>query len=219
MSWRLTLAASLSITSLDAGYGAVRILHGVSLSVGESETVALLGTNGNGKSTLMKCIMGIVRPTAGSISATIDGTRHDLVGMSTEDVVDLGIGFVPFSPLGKGFLTGKIQSTADFDDSDNRKTNPRFVGENFERNLRAAREVEAIAAEVGATPAQVAIAWLLAQGNDIAPIPGTKRVSRLEENVAADAVELTAAQVEKLTSLPPVAGEHHSEQQMAWIER
>lgn len=89
------MAASLSINGLDAGYGAVRILHGVSLSVGESETVALLGTNGNGKSTLMKCIMGMVRPTAGSIAAIIDGTRHDLVGMSTEDVVDLGIGFVP----------------------------------------------------------------------------------------------------------------------------
>jgi branched-chain amino acid transport system ATP-binding protein len=95
MSWRLILAASLTISGLDAGYGAVRILHSVSLSVGESETVALLGTNGNGKSTLMKCVMGMVRPTAGSISATIDGAQHDLVGMSTEDIVDLGIGFVP----------------------------------------------------------------------------------------------------------------------------
>jgi branched-chain amino acid transport system ATP-binding protein len=89
------LAASLSVSDLDAGYGAVKILYGVSLSVGESETVALLGTNGNGKSTLMKCIMGMVRPSAGSIVAAIDGTQHDLVGMPTEDVVDLGIGFVP----------------------------------------------------------------------------------------------------------------------------
>jgi branched-chain amino acid transport system ATP-binding protein len=89
------LAASLSIKGLDAGYGAVRILHGVTLFVAEGETVALLGTNGNGKSTMMKCIMGMVRPTAGSISATIDGTAHELVGMSTEDIVDLGIGFVP----------------------------------------------------------------------------------------------------------------------------
>jgi branched-chain amino acid transport system ATP-binding protein len=94
-SWRPTLAASLSIKGLDAGYGAVRILHGVTLFVAEGETVALLGTNGNGKSTMMKCIMGMVRPTAGSISATIDGTAHELVGMSTEDIVDLGIGFVP----------------------------------------------------------------------------------------------------------------------------
>src|SRR6195952_844398 len=95
MSWRRILAASLFINGLDAGYGAVKILYGVSLAVAEGETVPLLGTNGNGKSTLMKCIMGMVRPTAGSIAAIIDGTRHDLVGMSTEDVVDLGIGFVP----------------------------------------------------------------------------------------------------------------------------
>src|ERR1700735_4569484 len=93
--WRLILAASLSITGLDAGYGAVRILYGVSLSVAETETVALLGTNGNGKSTLMKCIMGMVRPTAGSIAATIDGDRPQVIGMATEDIVDLGIGFVP----------------------------------------------------------------------------------------------------------------------------
>jgi branched-chain amino acid transport system ATP-binding protein len=95
MSWRRILAASLTITGLDAGYGAVRILHNVSLSVGEGETVALLGTNGNGKSTLMKCIMGMVRPSAGSIIATIDGQRHELSGMATEAIVDLGIGFVP----------------------------------------------------------------------------------------------------------------------------
>src|SRR3978361_502418 len=94
-SWRRTLAASLCMSGLDAGYGAVRILYGVSLSVAEGETIALLGTNGNGKSTLMKCIMGMVRPTAGSIVATIDSRRHDLIGMSTEAIVDLGIGFVP----------------------------------------------------------------------------------------------------------------------------
>ena len=132
---------------------------------------------------------------------------------------ELGIGFVAYSPLGRGFLTGQIRSTADFDDSDNRKTNPRFVGENFERNLRAVAEVEAIAAEVGATPAQVALAWLLAQGDDIAPIPGTKRVSRVEENVAADGVELTAEQIDKLTRLSPAAGEHHNEAQMKMIDR
>jgi branched-chain amino acid transport system ATP-binding protein len=95
MSWRPTLAASLSITGLEAGYGLVRILHGVSLTVAEGETVALLGTNGNGKSTLMKSIMGMVRPTAGSITATIDGKAHELIGMATEDIVDLGIALVP----------------------------------------------------------------------------------------------------------------------------
>ncbi|MBV9248896.1 MAG: ABC transporter ATP-binding protein [Acetobacteraceae bacterium] len=89
------MAASLTITDLDAGYGAVRVLHGVSLTVREGETVALLGTNGNGKSTLMKCVLGMVRPSAGFISAEIDGTRHNLVEMSTEDIINLGIGVVP----------------------------------------------------------------------------------------------------------------------------
>jgi branched-chain amino acid transport system ATP-binding protein len=89
------LANSLTLSSIEAGYGAVRVLHGVSMTVGSGETVALLGTNGNGKSTLMKCIMGMVRPTAGSIVAEIDGRQHELVGLATEAIVDLGIGFVP----------------------------------------------------------------------------------------------------------------------------
>ena len=95
MSWRPTLAASLRISGLDAGYGAVSVLHGVTLDVREGETVALLGTNGNGKSTLMKCVMGMVRPSAGSIEAEIDGVRTSLIGLSTEQIVELGIGFVP----------------------------------------------------------------------------------------------------------------------------
>jgi len=89
------LASSLSVTGLDAGYGAVRVLEDVSLSVGPGQTVVLLGTNGNGKSTLMKCVMGIVPSTAGTIVAEIDGERHDLVGRSTEAIVDLGITLVP----------------------------------------------------------------------------------------------------------------------------
>ena len=89
------MGSSLIVESIDAGYGAVRVLDGVSLRVGAGETVALLGTNGNGKSTLMKCVMGMVRPSAGRIVAEIDGHRHDLVGRATEDIVDLGIAFVP----------------------------------------------------------------------------------------------------------------------------
>jgi branched-chain amino acid transport system ATP-binding protein len=95
MSCGRTLASSLAISGLDAGYGAVRVLHDVSLSVGAGETVALLGTNGNGKSTLLKSVMGIVRPSAGSIAVDIDGTRHELIGRSTEAIVELGIAFVP----------------------------------------------------------------------------------------------------------------------------
>ncbi|MFF4621531.1 aldo/keto reductase [Nonomuraea jabiensis] len=132
---------------------------------------------------------------------------------------ELGIGLVAYSPLGHGFLTGTIRSESDFGPDDFRATNPRFTGENFQRNLALADEVQAIAAEAGATPAQVAIAWLLSKGDDIAPIPGTKRVSRLEENAAADAVELTAEQIAKLDSLPAASGGHHNEAQMEMIER
>ena len=132
---------------------------------------------------------------------------------------ELDIGFVAYSPLGRGFLTGEIRSTDDFADDDSRRTNPRFTGENFQRNLRTVEEVKAIAAEVGATPAQVALAWVLAQGDHIAPIPGTKRVVRVEENVAADAIELTREQIDNLTNLTPAAGGHHTEEQMQMIER
>src|SRR5580658_2348778 len=120
---------------------------------------------------------------------------------------ELGIGFVAYSPLGRGFLTGEIRSTDDFAEDDSRKNNPRFVGENFQRNLQTVEEVKSIAAEVGATPGQVALAWLLAQGDDIAPIPGTKRVSRVEENIAADAIRLSPEQVHKLNNLTPPAGD------------
>ena len=89
------MAASLTLTGLEAGYGAVRVLHDVSLRVGAGETVALLGTNGNGKSTLMKCVLGMVRPSAGRITLELDGVLHELVGKSTEEIVDLGIGVVP----------------------------------------------------------------------------------------------------------------------------
>ncbi len=132
---------------------------------------------------------------------------------------ELGIGLVGYSPLGRGFLTGEIRSTDDFADNDSRKTNPRFVGENFQQNLRAVDEVKAIAATVGVTPAQVALAWILAQGDDIAPIPGTKRVVRVEENTAADGVQLSSDQIEQLGNLTPAAGNHHTDAQMEMIER
>ena len=132
---------------------------------------------------------------------------------------ELGIGFVPYSPLGHGFLTGQIRSTDQLADDDWRKTNPRFTGENLQRNLRIVDEVKAVAAEAGATPAQIALAWLLAQGDHIAPIPGTKRVSRVEENTAADGIELSAEQIERLDNLTPAAGERHEESTMATIDR
>jgi aryl-alcohol dehydrogenase-like predicted oxidoreductase len=132
---------------------------------------------------------------------------------------ELGIGFVPYSPLGRGFLTGAIRSTQELPDSDFRKTNPRFFDENFRHNLSSADELRDISVDIGATPAQVALAWLLAKGPDIVPIPGTKRVARLEENVGADSVELTPEQLARLDQLTPAVGGHHAEAQMGWIDR
>jgi aryl-alcohol dehydrogenase-like predicted oxidoreductase len=126
-------------------------------------------------------------------------------------VRELGIGFVPYSPLGRGFLTGQIRSMNQLNADDFRRDNPRFVKGNFDQNLRIVDEVEAVAQEAGATPAQVALAWLLAQGDDIAPIPGTRRVSRLEENAAADALELTADQLARLGAIPPPVGDRYAD--------
>src|SRR6266705_1254319 len=120
--------------------------------------------------------------------------------------------------LGIGFVTGQIRTVNDIPDDDWRKTNPRFTGKNFQRNLAIVDEVAAVAAEAGATPAQVALAWLLAQGNDIAPIPGTRRVARVEENTAADRIELSSEQIERLNNLTPAAGERHDEGHMAVID-
>jgi aryl-alcohol dehydrogenase-like predicted oxidoreductase len=144
---------------------------------------------------------------------------RDPEGWTLPVLRELGIGFVAYSPLGRGMLTGEVRSIDDLADSDFRRSNPRFSGENFQHNLKSADEVQAIADEVGCTSAQVSLAWLLAQGDDIAPIPGTKRVSRLEENVAADDIELSPTQLQRLDDMTPVAGEHHSEEQMRMIER
>src|SRR5207253_4459465 len=104
-------------------------------------------------------------------------------------------------------------------DDDWRKTNPRFTGENLQHNLRIVDEVQAVAREASATPAQVALAWLLAHGDDIAPIPGTKRVARVEENTAADGIELSAEQIERLNNLTTAVGERHEDANMAVIDR
>jgi aryl-alcohol dehydrogenase-like predicted oxidoreductase len=139
------------------------------------------------------------------------------------EVSRIGLGsLVAYSPLGHGFLTGTLRTPADLeklDDSDFRKNNPRFTGENFQRNLRIADQVQAVADEVGATPAQVALAWLLTKGDDIVPIPGTKRVPRVEENTAADRIELSHEQIATLDALPVAQGGHHTDDQMQMIER
>ncbi|MFT2816147.1 aldo/keto reductase [Leifsonia sp. A12D58] len=124
---------------------------------------------------------------------------------------ELGIGFVAYSPLGRGFLTGAIRSVDQFDADDFRRANPRFEVDNLAANARIVQQVDAVAAELDATPAQVALAWLVAQGNDIAAIPGTKRVERLEENVRADALELSADQLAALDAIEAPAGDRYAD--------
>jgi aryl-alcohol dehydrogenase-like predicted oxidoreductase len=116
---------------------------------------------------------------------------------------ELGIGFVPYSPLGRGFLTGKIQSPKDLPDDDYRKTTPRFQGENFQHNLELVKRVEEIAREKRCTPAQLALAWVLAQGDNIVPIPGTKRRKYLQENVGALDVDLTSKDLARIDAVAP----------------
>ncbi len=135
-------------------------------------------------------------------------TEYSLWSREPEDellatVRELSIGFVPYSPLGRGFLTGAFQSPDDFAADDYRSHSPRFQGENFAKNLDVVHRVKAIAQEKGVTPAQLALAWLLSQGDDIVPIPGTKRRSYLEENAAAVEIVLSQAELDRIDAVAP----------------
>jgi aryl-alcohol dehydrogenase-like predicted oxidoreductase len=135
---------------------------------------------------------------------------------------ELNVGIVPYSPIGRGLLTGALTSPEELDEDDFRRRQPRFAGENLDRNLELVARVRDMAADVGCTPVQLAIAWLLAQGDDVVPIPGTKRVEYLEENIAAADVRLGADRLRALDELfPPgvVAGERYDEAGMASVER
>lgn len=134
-------------------------------------------------------------------------------------LAELGIGFVPYSPLSRGMLSGKITTLDKFDSDDWRLSNPRFQPDIFEKNLEILREVEVIASEVGCTPAQLALAWLLAKGEDWAPIPGTVRINHLEEDIASVDVVLTPEQVSRLDQVTQPLGGHHSEAQMKTLDR
>jgi aryl-alcohol dehydrogenase-like predicted oxidoreductase len=134
---------------------------------------------------------------------------------------ELGIGVVAYSPLGRGFLSGRITSPDDFGEHDFRRNHPRFTGENFARNLELVEQVRELAATKGVTPSQLAIAWVLAQGEDVVPIPGTKRRRYLEENAGALEVELTGedlAAIEKVTPRGSVAGERYRPEMMAYVD-
>jgi aryl-alcohol dehydrogenase-like predicted oxidoreductase len=133
---------------------------------------------------------------------------------------ELGIGVVAYSPLGRGFLSGRITSPDDFGEDDFRRNHPRFTGENFARNLELVERVRELAERKGITPSQLAIAWVLAQGDDVVPIPGTKRRSYLEENRGAVEVELTSedlAVIEEVTPRGSVAGDRYDAQMMARV--
>ncbi len=130
---------------------------------------------------------------------------------------ELGIGLVPFSPLGRGFLTGDAKHAEEYPEGDYRRGDPRFQGENFDANMRAASVVREIAAEHGATPSQIALAWLLQQGDDVVPIPGTKRRAHLEENAGATNVALSAADMARLEIR--TTGSRYNEKSARWIDR
>ena len=135
---------------------------------------------------------------------------------------DLGIGFVPYSPLGRGFLTGRFKSFDDLPADDFRRKQPRFQGDNFQKNLDLVAHVERVASRKGCTPSQLALAWLLHQGDDVVPIPGTKRVQYLEDNVGAVGVELTQEDLRRIDQVFPkgaAAGERYMEGGMATVNR
>jgi aryl-alcohol dehydrogenase-like predicted oxidoreductase len=152
-------------------------------------------------------------------------TEYSLWSRDPEDEIlptcrELGIGFVAYSPLGRGFLTGAIESIEDLDEDDYRRFSPRFQGENFQRNLDLVTKIAELAADKAVTPAQLALAWVLAQGEDIVPIPGTKRRARLEENAAAVEVDLGDDELTEIAdALPEAAGQRYPEAMMQAVSR
>ncbi len=154
-------------------------------------------------------------------------TEYSLWTRDPEDEIlgvcrELGIGFVAYSPLGRGFLTGRIRSFEDFAPDDYRRQSPRFQGENFQRNLDLVRRIEEMAERKGCLPSQLALAWVLAQGEDIVPIPGTRRTKHLEENLGALEVELSAADLRAIEEVAPkgvAAGTRYPEAMMGMVNR
>ena len=216
-----------SLTRLGTDYIDLFYQHRVDRSTPVEETVgAIAELIAEGKIRhygLSEAGAGTIRRAHAVHPMTALQTEYSLWTRDVEDEIlpllrELGIGFVPYSPLGHGLLTGQIRTVDDFPHDDWRKTNPRFTGENFTRNLAIVDEVRAIGAEIGASPAQTALAWILTRGDDIAPIPGTRRIARVEENIAADAIDLTPSQIERLDDLTPAAGARHDEGNMATVE-
>jgi aryl-alcohol dehydrogenase-like predicted oxidoreductase len=181
--------------------------------------VRFLGLSEAGESTIRRA--QVVHPIA-ALQSEYSLWERNLEPQIIPLLRELGIGLVPFSPLGRGFLTGTAKRAEEYPEGDFRRGDPRFQGSNFDANMRAASIVHDLAKQKGATPGQVALAWLLAKGNDVVPIPGTKRRSYLEENVAAAALSLSAAEMAQLdAALPPgaVAGPRYNERNMSFVDR
>jgi aryl-alcohol dehydrogenase-like predicted oxidoreductase len=185
----------------------------------EEGKVRFLGLSEAGEATIRRA--HAVHPIS-ALQSEYSLWERNLEGGILPLLRELGIGLVAFSPLGRGFLTGTARRAEDYPEGDYRRSDPRFQGENFEANMRAAGVVQDIAKGKGATPGQVALAWLLARGSDIVPIPGTKRRRYLEENVSAASLVLEPQDIDALDrALAPevVAGPRYNERMMAFIDR
>lgn len=208
----------LGIDTIDLYYQ-----HRVDPSVPIEDTVgAMADLVGQGKVRylgLSEAVPATIRRAHATHPISALQTEYSLWSREPEDEIlptirELGIGFVPYSPLGRGFLTGRFQGIDDLPADDYRRNSPRFQGDNFQRNLDLVRHIDQLASAKGCTPSQLALAWLLAQGNDIAPIPGTKQVKYVEENVGALDVTLTPADLRRIDEIAPhgvAAGERYNE--------
>jgi aryl-alcohol dehydrogenase-like predicted oxidoreductase len=182
--------------------------------------VRMLGLSEAGPETLRRAVK--VHPIAALQSEYSLWSREVEVNGVLATCRELGITFIPYSPLGRGFLTGAIQKLEDLDPSDWRRTNPRFGEKALQENLKLVTAVKDLATEKGATPAQLALAWVLAQGNDVIPIPGTKRLHYLEDNMGALAVTLTESDRKKIAdrlAKIPVIGDRYTPEMMALVQR
>ena len=224
----LARAIEGSLERLGTDYVDLYYQHRVDPAVPIEETVgALAGLVNEGKVRyigLSEASPEIIRRAHATHPLTAVQSEYSLWTRDPEAEVlptlrELGIGLVAYSPLGRGFLTGQIRSVDDLPEDDWRRTNPRFQDEALRQNIALADRVRELAEERGITPAQLALAWVHAKGNGIVPIPGTKRPERLEENIAADTVQLTAGQLATLTAITPAAGDHHNEEQTRLLDR
>ena len=181
--------------------------------------VRFLGLSEAGGDTLRRAIT--VHPIA-ALQSEYSLWSRDMEDETLPACREMGVGFVPYSPLGRGFLTGQIKSPDDFEEGDMRRNSPRFQGENFRRNLELVAKIEDMARQKGVKPSQLALAWVLAQGPDVVPIPGTKRRTYLEENADALDVALTDADLAQIDSIAPqgaAAGTRYPEQMMHTVNR